>query len=170
MLSPVYLSFGDIHSININVLTFIKSSTVEPHYNKDRGARILDGWLSSNPLTKISAKKAWSNAYNNWRPIMTARRTRYAYFSQQIWINHGFEDSQPSRIRAYEITLLCHVSCYIRVKKTKKCKELRPAIQQTLCIKRSSGPRNFVISDILLYQLSLDNTKQWELINWDQRN
>ena len=41
-----------------------------------------------NLLTTISAKLAWSNAYNNWRPIMTARsnmmRLFRAYCSQQI--------------------------------------------------------------------------------------
>ena len=35
---------------------------------------------------------------------MTARRNKiclfHAYFSQRIWINHGFEDSQPLRILA----------------------------------------------------------------------
>ena len=55
---------------------------------------IFKSMVYSNPLTKISAKWVWSNAYNNWCPIMTARRNKIslfrAYFSQRIWINHGF--------------------------------------------------------------------------------
>ena len=42
-------------------------------------------------------------------------------------------------------------------------------LQGKLSIMKSMGPGNFVTSDILLYQLSINNTKQRKLFHWDQR-
>ena len=69
-------------------------------------ARILNGWLFSNPWFIPVRWLKWAYLVparsHYWTSVIVRIGSRlfHAYFSQRIWINHGFEDSQPLRIRA----------------------------------------------------------------------
>ena len=100
LLSPAQLNTNILYQRNEQKWISYKMTLVGNKGPNSQRLTISKSMVYSNPLTKISVSCSCRSHYRTSVIVRVGSRLFCAYFSQRIWINHGFESSQPLRIRA----------------------------------------------------------------------